>query len=136
MVGKQGNGYFKRLATLSHRLLLNKLKIGTMWWSSFMWWLLYAIDYCTTYLPWNLRCFCNSFNTIQVTLFPIGIASSSSELVELFKGWTVIRKFNQCMIELFKGWTFWYIPLSESSTKVWSNFLKVEPTDTFWFQIE
>ena len=66
----------------------------------------------TTYLPWNLRCFCNSFNTIQATLFPIGIASSSSELVKLFK-----------------GWTFWYIPLSESSTKVWSNFLKVEPSD-------
>ena len=59
----------------------------------------------TTYLPWNLRCFCNSFNTIQATLFPIGIASSSSELVKLFK-----------------GWPWWYIPLSESSTKVWSNF--------------
>ena len=66
----------------------------------------------TTYLPWNLRCFCNSFNTIQATLFPIGIASSSSELVKLFK-----------------GWTFWYIILSKSSTKVWSNFLKVEPSD-------
>ena len=85
--------------------------------------------YSTTYLPWNLRCFCNSFNTIQVTLFPIGIASSSSELVELFKGlrlnlliYPVIRKFNQCMVELFKGWTFWYIPLSENSTNVWLNY--------------
>ena len=52
----------------------------------------------TTYLPWNLRCFCNSFNTIQ--------------------------QFKQLYFQL----------VSPVHLQSWSNFLKVEPSDTSHYQ--
>ena len=87
----------------------------------------------TTYLPWNLRCFCNSFNTIQATLFPIGIASSSSELVKLFKGWTLwyILVIHTVLIQSKQ---LYFQLVSPVHLQSWSNFLKVEPSDTSHYQ--